>query len=611
MRTFSKMHTWLLLTGFILLGAALRFHHINRVPLRGDEAFTVIHWLREPLSETFRSIATVDPQPPLAYIMFHLWGQLTGTGEYAVRFLPALVNVIGIAVLYALGKRFGGVRVGLCAAFLWAVHPYQIWHAQDARNYALWAVLSPLALWLGLRAIDRDRPVDWALYYAAAVAAAYMYYLELFALTIFAAYLVLRYRPQRRVVLRGLIVLVLVALTLAPWFLQARLLFGSGYTGTTFSAQPDKLLTWFVPSLMFGEVLQASLSWLWVAACAVLVVGMITVVRCLKGRGLLLCALGILPLVLITLVSLRLNVFTPRYILFVSAVYIVICAYLVTRNHLGALVGIALLGVMIIANVQYFYTDYRKAPDWRMLAAFLSENLDRQAQVIQLAADEAYTFYHEGYALPSDPLRLPANPRQSAAEISSSLATAAADHESLWIIADAPPAWTNRSVVTEWLHDRLQRTRSVNVGGLRAQEYRAWHVVGDHLPIVNFDDTVRLLNGWQVFQEPDRSLTVWAYWQPLRTTEQPLHVFLHLVGAVNPRTGTPLWAQDDQAPQDGRAATTLWEPGQILRDVYSISLADVPADQYNLVIGLYDPADGTRLPSPYGDSYTLGQIVID
>src|SRR5690606_9005449 len=125
-----------------------------------------------------------DPQPPLAYASFRLWALIFGTHETTTRLLPALINLLGIPTLYLLGRRIGGAWAGVLAALLWAMHPYHIWHSQDARNYAIWGALSVLSLLLGLRAIERRRLSDWALYILSAAITAYFYYLELFTLVV-------------------------------------------------------------------------------------------------------------------------------------------------------------------------------------------------------------------------------------------------------------------------------------------------------------------------------------------------------------------------------------------------------------------------------------------
>ncbi|MCS7070465.1 MAG: glycosyltransferase family 39 protein, partial [Anaerolinea sp.] len=220
-----------------LLGFALRVYDINGVSLRGDEAFTVIHWIREPLSHTLQNIATVDPQPPLAYFSFWLWGQIVGDSEFLVRFLPALVNVIGVPVAFVLGKHLFGSRVGLLSALFWAISPTQIWHAQDARNYALWSAANALSLWLALRVIDRadahrDRLVDWGVFLLAASLSGYLYYLELFTIAALNLFVLICFFPNRRLLVRWFSGQFLLGLALAVWYFQERLLIGSGYGGT-------------------------------------------------------------------------------------------------------------------------------------------------------------------------------------------------------------------------------------------------------------------------------------------------------------------------------------------------------------------------------------------
>ncbi|MEO8394852.1 MAG: glycosyltransferase family 39 protein, partial [Chloroflexota bacterium] len=212
-----------------LLGFALRFFHLNTVSLRGDEAFTVLHWMREPLAQTLANIATVDPQAPLSYALFRGWALVMGTSEYVARILTALLSVIAVPIMYVLGHRLNGRRLGLMAAFLWAINPNQIWHAQDARNYAIWAVLSVLAVWLALRALEKRRRIDWILYIVAGALAAYVYYLELFIIIVLSLYVLLVYWRNRRLVLHWIGAEVVIGLLLAPWYLQSRLLIGSGY----------------------------------------------------------------------------------------------------------------------------------------------------------------------------------------------------------------------------------------------------------------------------------------------------------------------------------------------------------------------------------------------
>ncbi len=600
-----------------LLGFALRFYQLNRVPLRGDEAFTVLHWMREPLASTLANIATKDPQAPLSYVLYRAWGFIMGTSENVARILPALLNVLGIPVMYALGHRLRGWRLGLLAALLWSINAFQIWHAQDARNYAIWAVLSPLAVWLALRALDRQRRIDWLLYVIAAALAGYVYYLELFVVAALNLYALLTRWRDRQLLIRWFGAEVMLGLILAPWYLQPRLLFGSGYGGTTGNFDPVQWFTRFLPSLTFGDTDTLPpdvLAWLAPLLVIALAVGLFVWWRRNRQQALLVGLIGIVPLILLGVVSLKLGVFTPRYVIGSAPAYTLIVSMLVLVANKWWLRGVVLTAVVLISLFslnQYFLSDYAKSPDWRALVRYLQANVQPGDWVTQAAADESFTFYCNEYAIPANcDDKLPANPEQTPQEIDSLLTMRSAQSQAIWYVAQPPLGWSNAQAAENWLNGNLQLVRSTWTNGMRAQEFKNWSVRSAEiaaLPLATFGDVVQL-RGIQAFREPTDDLTVWLYWQPLTATPTPLKVFLHL----RPDNGaaTAIAAQDDQFPQDGRVATTDWLPGELYRDVYTLPLTGVAPGDYALVVGFYDPETNRRLPVEDGDSFTIQTISV-
>src|SRR4051812_7206922 len=174
-----------IMIAIIMVGFFLRLFHLTTVPLRGDEAFSVQYWVGQPLSVSLAKTATIEPHPLLTYALFRGWGLVAGTSELAMRILPALIGLLGIPAIYAVGKLLGSKQIGLVAALIFALHPFEIWHAQDARNYAIWAGMSLVALWLGLRTLDKQRERDWMLYTIAASLAANIFYTELLTVAAF------------------------------------------------------------------------------------------------------------------------------------------------------------------------------------------------------------------------------------------------------------------------------------------------------------------------------------------------------------------------------------------------------------------------------------------
>jgi hypothetical protein len=71
---------------------------------------------------------------------------------------------------------------------------------------------------------------------------------------------------------------------------------------------------------------------------------------------------------------------------------------------------------------------------------------------------------------------------------------------------------------------------------------------------------------------PGEPLFVTVVWEPLRTTERPYAVYVHLIDQAG-----ALVAQRDTWPGLGRAPTTAWRPGQPFADIYRV---DLPATTY-------------------------------
>ena len=144
---------WLALV--LAVGAVLRFPTLDVQSLWYDEAVTA-ELLRMDLGAMLRAIPDSESTPPLYYALAWLWAQVFGTGEVGLRSLPALLGTATIAVAWALGARLGGARAGAWAAILVAANPMLVWFSQEARAYALLALLAALSALLWLRALEDD-----------------------------------------------------------------------------------------------------------------------------------------------------------------------------------------------------------------------------------------------------------------------------------------------------------------------------------------------------------------------------------------------------------------------------------------------------------------------
>jgi mannosyltransferase len=163
-----------ILAGILAVGVFLRVSTIDTRGLWLDEAVSLDQANRTLAGTIATQVGGVHP--PLFHILMHFWIQLVGTGEVALRSFALLFGVAAIAAAWWAGRVLIGPRVGLLAAAIVAVSPYQVWYSQEARMYTMMLFFAMLSLgFLGL-AIREGTPGRWTAYFAVTILGLYSHY---------------------------------------------------------------------------------------------------------------------------------------------------------------------------------------------------------------------------------------------------------------------------------------------------------------------------------------------------------------------------------------------------------------------------------------------------
>ncbi|MDM8527194.1 glycosyltransferase family 39 protein [Anaerolineales bacterium HSG24] len=108
------------------------------------------------------------------------------------------------------------------------------------------------------------------------------------------------------------------------------------------------------------------------------------------------------------------------------------------------------------------------------------------------------------------------------------------------------------------------------------------------------DDTIILL-GYQLNStslSAETSLDLTLFWQALDTPAADYTVFVQLLNSQN-----QVMAQRDSQPQSGSAPTSSWATGEIVSDSYTLTVEPTTSETYRLIVGMYRPDTGERLPT--------------
>jgi mannosyltransferase len=167
----------ILLALITALAAALRFHSLAAKSFWFDEGVSVaiarLDWYN-----FVRILWRREANMSLYYLLLHFWLDFGGS-EFFVRSLSVLFAIASVPVIYLLGRRLFGSRVGLIAAALLAVNAYHVQYSQDARSYSLMVFLCLLSSLYFLKCLSEPSQRNRIAYIVSSVLAVYAQFFSL------------------------------------------------------------------------------------------------------------------------------------------------------------------------------------------------------------------------------------------------------------------------------------------------------------------------------------------------------------------------------------------------------------------------------------------------
>lgn len=611
-----------------LLAFGLRAWRLDFQALWWDEGISL--YLAGQDVATILADRARDIHPPLYFLLLRAWVPLAGPGAAAARFLSVLLGTFSVPLLYQVGRRLLGPVVGTLAALILALSPFLLYHAQEARMYALVPCLGLLSTYLLLRLLEpgADGGVTfplWVAYLVVTAAALYTHYYATFIPLFQTTFVLLRARRYGAFIRRWLLTQAGVLTLYIPWlaFVGPRLP-ASVVSKTRYEQDiPQGLFAFLDRYLRIASLgyVEEGQFLLYAIFLLLALLGIYYGWRKARGGepGLVLLYLG-LPLLGGWLINLRFpfDRFPRLLALAAPAYYLLVAAGLDGLRRRSTLLGGAALLLVVGAAgwslVPYYTLLRHPQEDHRPLIARVQGLAQPEDAVICDFPWQAGYFqsYYQG-ELPD--LYLPpgrawgADPTQMARDLDRLMA----EHRLVWY-----PAYQG-----------LGGTRGKNIEGYLSQEYYLaldeWYghtrlllyagprapQEADHPLELELDGRVRLL-GYSLRREAvpaGEVLTLTLHWQALIPIKERYKVFVHLLDARQ-----RVVAQRDAEPGGGARPTTTWQLGEVLADNYGVLIPpDTPPGEYDIEVGMYSAATGTRLPvsqegQPLGDRVLLSPV---
>lgn len=595
----------------------LRLYRLAEPALRWDEGWSLAH-----ASLSWRElwqVATDEWHPPLYVALLRLW-LVTGRSAWSIRFLSVLLGVAAVPLVYAVGRCWSGrTRVGILAGGFAAAWPLLVYYGQVTRMYALAALLVLAASWCLLAGLERSHWAwDLGLVLSAA-AALYTLYPTAWALLGLWLYGLLR-RPRR---LPRLLVLGVATLLLyIPWLLGARgtlaqrLGNGSPLSGVAL------LETWHLlkPTLEGLAFVYAARPYAMATLAILLCLGALAGPWGKEEWRPLLLPLLVLGLSIVGVAySARSYWFAPRHLVPCCTFLGLLLAWALDRlcRRAWPLLPLALLALAIAywPTVSLFVyeknlevTDaFDPTEDYRYLTAHAGPQdlvffnvLARAGWYESLRRERDPRW---SYAMRWDPIMEPME------AIEERVQRAGPQHQRLWFALYKGDYGPNAPLV-EWLNGNLYPAGGEWRGDMLYLAYAfptgEWtnRASGER-----FAEGVSLGSArWTPTASSGGAVALELAWSAAHSLSVSYKVFVHLVDS----SGVPL-AQHDALPAANTRPTSSWRPGEIITDRHGLFLpTDRPVEgQLHLLVGLYDPDTGARLPLlDSRDALEVGSIVV-
>ena len=306
-----------LLLSLTIVGLILRFFNLGYNSLWLDEASTH-NFAILSIPEIWKATTGGEFNPPLFYWIEHCMLAF-GNNEVVLRFVPALLGVLTIPLIYYVGKEFMDRNVGIIAAAAFAFSPFLIFYSQEARAYSMMLFFVAFAMIFYFRAMKTNDIRNWALFglFSALAFWSHFYSLVIIGALVLHALVVqvLKYYKDVKKLVPMVAGWAVFAVICLPLILVTLQLFASRTSsGPTFGVQGLNVITaTFQQVAGFSDIAMYLLLLLFV-------IGIIWACMFDRNKGIFLVLLTILTFVISFILSYKMPM-VPRYLIFFSIVF--------------------------------------------------------------------------------------------------------------------------------------------------------------------------------------------------------------------------------------------------------------------------------------------------
>ncbi len=605
----------LIVLALTLIAFILRVYRLDFQSLWIDEGLT-LRYAHLSFSELLATLRSVRAVPPLYHVLTIYWVQWLGDSDFSLRFLSTFFSVLVIPLTYRLGKSLLGSRIALFAAVLVTVSPFQIWHAQDARNYSMLTASAVFSLWSFVSLWKYGGWQWWMLYIFSTEWTIMTHYHGLIIIGVQGLFLLLRFRRYRRRYVEWGASLAIILLPYAAWMLVG----SRAWQGTHWLPRVGLLASYWQSAIAYsiGEMVPSIQQWLpalvfLVAFTFGLLFLLVDARRSSRAvdKFVLLAVFVFAPNFAVWLYSqLKTPVYLPRYLIPVQIGFLLTVAvgidalagrgtFRSPRRWLATAAGVLLMGISVWVLVHHYTDPLYAKPNWRGVAQTIETFQLPDDGILMTGTGGEFLFdhyYHGGLTVRHD-FNTPA---PSPPEAETIIANIAAENARLWFTPYGEPL---DPLLEKWLAENAFPAWQKWVGRKNLLLYRTGN------PALTRQETVNATFGAAVLDTislPDDAiaagdlLPLKSVWHANAPISADVKISLRLMNPAG-----DIFAQSDFPPF--AVSPSVWETDTPQTDRRALWIpADTPPGLYDVRLVVYDGATG----QPLGDAVTIAAVPV-
>lgn len=475
-RVVSKEAAQWIVLSIIWVAFLLRASGLDTQSLWRDE-IDAIRFSSWPAGELISGLLRVGHNGPLFFLLLRPWRALTGDTAFALRYPSALLGTLAVPLGFILARQLGfSRRAGVLLGLLLASSPYLVWYGQEAKMYALLLGLITVAFIVYLKALAAPPALAWPWWVSFVIATTLSFYVHILAPLMVVVYTGVAFIYHRRLKqhwrgwLIGMSCLTLPYVPLALW--QAPLLIEGFESGHPFySAQEVISLLFQLYStglVQFSGVVGGVLYFF------LLLCGLFLGDRSDLAGRLALANWLLLPPLLVYLISLRVQVFEDRYLIYLTPAFysLIALGLLAVKRYNRHLAGLG-LGAILVLNLAGLWqqTQPLKA-DFRRVAAYLAE---QPAPPTAIMVQMPYLQHTLNYYYPADYRLLEGlwtNDGRAEATVAAEMSALTGDLTDLWLVVSEETLWDSRRLTRAWLNQNATLVDETHFTRVSVYHYR-------------------------------------------------------------------------------------------------------------------------------------------